>query len=91
MKKLFKKISSLITLGILTIISALPAFAEAPVDNGSAAKSAVLDEVPAIAVTESSALPQWLFFSAIGLIVVVGIIIAAVVMGSTNDNKSDEE
>ncbi len=92
MKKLFNRLSTIFILTIITIISALPAFAEAPVDNGSPAKAALLDEAYEAAATESAAFPQWLMFCTVGTIFVIGVIVATVMMGkSSTDNENSEE
>lgn len=90
MKKLFKKLSVVVAMTFILMISSIPASAEAPSENGSLAKAAMLEEVQPVQTTESSAMPNWLLFSGIGGVVVIGIIAGAVVFGNKEEDTSSQ-
>ena len=87
MKEALKRLSVVFTLTLTLILSAVPASAEAPTENGSPAKAAVMEQVQPAVASESTALPDWLVSSAIGAVVVIGFIVGAVVLG----NRAEDE
>lgn len=91
MKKLFKKLSVVVAMTFILMISAIPASAEAPSENGSLAKAAMIEEVQPVQITESSAMPNWLLFSGIGGVVVIGIIVGAVVLGNNREEDTSSQ
>lgn len=86
MKKLKSLFAAICATSAIFMITAVPAFAEAPKDNGSTAKSAVAEQL-STEVEESSAFPQWITFTAIGGVVVVGVIVGAVLIGRKNGKE----
>jgi hypothetical protein len=51
-----------------------------------------MEQTYPVMATESSAMPNWLAFSGIGAVVVIGFIISAVALGNKNDEvTSDDE
>ena len=92
MKKVFKRLSVIFALTLTLILSAVPVSAEAPSENGSPAKAAVMEQTQPVDSSESSAMPNWLVFSGIGAVVVIGFIVGAVALGNKNDEVvSDNE
>ncbi len=92
MKKALKRLSVIFTLTLTLILSAVPVSAEAPSENGSPAKAAVMEQTQPVMTSESSAMPNWLAFSGIGAVVVIGFIVGAVALGSKSDEViSDNE
>ncbi|MBE6880298.1 MAG: hypothetical protein E7490_05645 [Ruminococcaceae bacterium] len=90
MKKFFKKLSVALTMTLMLIITAIPVSAEAPGENGSLAKAAMLEEMQPVQSEESNALPGWLLFSGIGAVAVIGIIAGAVVLGEKQEDVSSD-
>ena len=91
MKKFLKRLSVISALTLTLILSAVPASAEAPTENGSPAKAAVMEQTEAIVTSESTALPNWLMFSGIGAVVVIGFIAGAVVLGNRAEDDTASE
>ncbi len=91
MKKFFKKLSVALTMALMLMITAIPVSAEAPSENGSLAKAAMLEEIQPVQSAESNAMPGWLLFSGIGAVVVIGVIAGAVVLGNKEEASSDTE
>ncbi len=77
-------------MALMLIITAIPVSAEAPSENGSLAKAAMLEEVQPVQSAESNAMPGWLLFSGIGAVVVIGFIAGAVVLGKGEDGVSSD-
>lgn len=90
MKKFLKKLSVALTLALMLIITAIPVSAEAPSENGSLAKAAMLEEVQPVQSSESNAMPGWLMFSGVGAVVVIGFIAGAVMLGNKEDDTVSE-
>lgn len=90
MKRVFKRLSVIFTLTLTLILSAVPVSAEAPSENGSPAKAAVMEQTQPITAAESSAMPNWLAFSGVGAVVVIGFIIGAVALGNKAEDEAPE-
>ncbi len=90
MKKTFKKLSTIIITAAALICLAVPAFAEAPKENGSSAKAALAEQTGTQAVTESEAFPTWIIYSSIGAVAVIGITVGAIVIGKKSGEDSAE-
>ena len=90
MKKFLKKLSVALTLALMLIITAIPVSAEAPSENGSLAKAAMLEEVQPVQSSESNAMPGWWMFSGVGAVVVIGFIAGAVMLGNKEDDTVSE-
>ena len=90
MKKALKRLSVIFALTLTLILSAVPASAEAPSENGSPAKAVVMEQTQPVMATESSAMPNWLIFSGVGAVVVIGFIIGAVALGSKSDETTPD-
>lgn len=88
MKKTLKKLSAIITVCAALICLAVPAFAETPKDNGSSAKAALAEEIGTQPAAESEAFPAWIIYSSIGAAAVIGITVAAIVIGKKSGEDS---
>lgn len=90
MKKVFKKLSTMIITAVALVCLAIPVFAEAPKDNGSSAKAALAEEIGTQPATQSEAFPAWIIFSSIGAVAVIGITVGAIVIGKKSGEDSKD-
>ena len=90
MKTILRNLSVAAMMAFIFIITAIPVSAEAPSENGSPAKAAMLDELQPVKSQESNAMPQWLLFSGIGAVVVIGVIAGAVALGNNQEEDTSD-